>query len=126
MVYSSLLFIYGFLPVSILLFYITPKKFRELTLLFLSAVFCGMISLYFLIFILAYTAVNYGFVHLISRLRKNKKLAAVPLAAGIIIDIAALIVFRTEHFAVERLVAFKQDLHLLLVVSADIVGDEED
>ena len=99
MVYSSLLFIYGFLPVSILLFYITPKKFRELTLLFLSMVFCGMISLFFLIFILAYTAMNYGFVHLISRLRKNKKLAAVPLASGIIIDLAALIVFRTEHFS---------------------------
>ncbi|WP_296728519.1 hypothetical protein [Ruminococcus sp.] len=99
MVYSSLLFIYGFLPVSILLFYLTPKKLRELTLLILSLVFCGMISLYFLIFILAYTAVNYGFSHIICRLRKNEKIAAVPLASGIIIDIAALIIFRTEYFS---------------------------
>ena len=99
MVYSSLLFIYGFLPVSILCFYITPKKFRELTLLFLSMVFCGMISFYFLIFILTFTAVNYGFAHLISRMRKNEKLAAIPLACGIIIDLAALIVFRTEYFS---------------------------
>lgn len=98
MVYSSLLFIYGFLPVSVLLFYITPKKLRELTLLFLSIVFCGMISLYFLIFMLAFTALNYGFSHLISRLRKNEKAAAVPLTVGIIIDLAALIVFRTEYF----------------------------
>ena len=99
MVYSSLLFIYGFLPVSILLFYITPKKYRELTLLLLSAVFCGMISLYFLMFILSYTVVNYGFVHLISRAGKNEKLAAIPLASGIIIDLALLLVFRTEYFS---------------------------
>lgn len=99
MVYSSLLFIYGFLPVSILLFYITPKKFREHTLLLLSAVFCGMISLYFLIFMIAYTVLNYCFVHLISRMRKNKKLAAIPLAVGIMIDLASLIAFRTDNFA---------------------------
>ncbi|MBP5578858.1 MAG: hypothetical protein J6X56_05170 [Ruminococcus sp.] len=99
MVYSSLLFIYGFLPVSILLFYITPKKYRELTLLLLSAVFCGMISLYFLVFILAYTVVNYGFVHLISRAGKDEKLAAIPLASGIIIDLVLLLVFRTEYFS---------------------------
>ena len=98
MVYSSLLFIYGFLPVSVLLFYINPKKFRELTLLFLSIVFCGMISLYFLIFMLAFTALNYGFSHLISRLRRNEKAAAVPLALGVITDLLALIVFRTDYF----------------------------
>jgi len=98
MVYSSLLFIYGFLPVSILLFYITPKKLRELTLLFLSIIFCGMISLYFLIFMLAFTALNYGFSHLISRLRKNEKAAAIPLTVGIIIDLASLIIFRTDYF----------------------------
>ena len=38
MVYSSLLFIYGFFPLSLLLFYVTPKKMRELILLLLSMV----------------------------------------------------------------------------------------
>ena len=54
MVYSSLLFIYGFLPVSLLLFYIAPKKLREPVLLAESMAFCGLFSLYFLIFMLIY------------------------------------------------------------------------
>ncbi len=98
MVYSSLLFIYGFLPISLLLFYLTPKKFRELTLLVLSMVFCGMISLYFLVFMLVYTAVNYGFAHMISKVRKNDKLVAVPLACGITFDLVTILVFRTQYF----------------------------
>ncbi|MBP5378200.1 MAG: hypothetical protein J6Y64_01505, partial [Ruminococcus sp.] len=58
-----------------------------------------MISLYFLMFILAYTVVNYCFVHFISRAGKDEKLAAIPLASGIIIDLALLLVFRTEYFS---------------------------
>lgn len=73
MVYSSLLFIYGFLPISLLLFYVTPKKMRELVLLILSMVFCGMMSLYFLIFMILYTAVNFGFAHIIGKVRKKTK-----------------------------------------------------
>ena len=97
MIYSSLLFIYGFLPVSLLLYYLTPKKLREIMLLILSIAFCGLVSLYFMIFILGFTVVNYLFTHLIGRARKNEKLAAVPLAAGIIIDLVALLAFRTEY-----------------------------
>ena len=97
MIYSSLLFIYGFLPVSLLLYYLTPKKLREIMLLILSVAFCGLVSLYFMIFILGFTVVNYLFTHLIGRARKNEKLAAVPLAAGIIIDLVALLAFRTEY-----------------------------
>ncbi|WP_028520670.1 hypothetical protein [Ruminococcus flavefaciens] len=98
MVYSSLLFIYGFLPVSLLLYYITPKKLREMALLFLSGAFCCLISLYFFIFVVAFAAVNYIFMHLISLSRRNEKVAAVPLAAGIIIDLIAVFAFRTEYF----------------------------
>jgi len=98
MVYSSLLFIYGFLPVSLLLYYITPKKLREMALLFLSVVFCCLISLYFLIFVVVFAAVNYIFMHLISLSRRSEKVAAVPLAAGIIIDLIAVFAFRTEYF----------------------------
>lgn len=99
MVYSSLLFIYGFLPVALLLYYLTPKKLREAVILFESMVFCGMISLYFLIFIIAYTVVNYCFAHIISSTQKNERLAAVPLAAGIIFDLTMIFAFRTKYFS---------------------------
>ena len=105
MVYSSLLYIYGFLPVSLLLYYLTPKKKREITLLLLSTAFSGMISLYFLLFISVYTVVNYCFAQIIFKLRKNEKLAAVPLVLGIVFDLVSLLAFRTEYFSwLQRLI----------------------
>ena len=98
MVYSSLLFIYGFLPISLLLYYISPRKMREPAMLILSMIFCGMISLYFLIFMILYTLCNFGFAHIIGKVRKNEKLVALPLACGIIFDLTAILVFRTRYF----------------------------
>lgn len=99
MVYSSLLFIYGFLPITLLLYYIFPKKHREKLLLLFSLVFCAVQSLYFLIFISAYTLVNFAAGHLICRLRKKGSIAAIPLGIGIIIDITAIFAFRTEYLS---------------------------
>lgn len=98
MIFSSLLFIYGFLPVSILLCYITPKKHRNMTLLFLSTIFCGLIGLRYLGFILIFALWNYFMVKAVEKLRKHRALAAFPLALGIIGDIATMLVFKTRYF----------------------------
>lgn len=99
MIYSSLLFIYGFLPLSLLFFYITPKKMREFTLLLLSILFCGLQSLYYLLFISVYTVFNFILGHIIGKLRKREKIVAVPLALGIIIDLTSFFTFRTDYFS---------------------------
>ncbi|SHM32286.1 MBOAT family O-acyltransferase [Ruminococcus flavefaciens] len=99
MVYSSLMFIYAFLPAALLLFYLTPKRFREEVLLIESMAFCFLISLYFLFFMAAYSFVNYLVGHIIGKLRKNEKLAAVPLTLGIIFDLIMIFGFRTKYFA---------------------------
>ena len=98
MIYSSLLYIYGFLPISLLLYYLTPEKQREKTVLLLSMIFSCMISMYFLIFISVYTIINYLCIRLIKKLQKNEKIAAIPLAFGIVFDLVALFAFRTEYF----------------------------
>lgn len=99
MVYSSLLFIYGFLPVSLLLYYVSPKKFREVVLLILSMVFVGLISIYFLIFILAYILVNYSIGAMIQALKKKRRRSVLPLALGLIIDVTLIFAFRTDHIS---------------------------
>ena len=99
MVYSSLLYIYGFLPTALLLYYISPKKLREIVLLLLSMLFCGMISLYFLFFISVFTLVNFFCTRLIKKMRNNEKLAAIPLTLGITFDLLALFSFRTAYFS---------------------------
>ena len=39
MVFSSLLFLFRFLPAALLLYYITPRRFKNFTLLVVSLVF---------------------------------------------------------------------------------------
>lgn len=98
MAYSSLLFIYGFLPVSLLLYYASPKKRQPLTLLILSMIFCGMFSLGFLIFIIAYVLVNFGGCRLIGKRRSDKKSGILPYILCMLFDTAAIFFFRSELF----------------------------
>lgn len=96
MIYSSFLFIYLFLPVSLLVYYITPKKHRNLSLLILSAAFCLSFGYIYLIFITAYTAVNYIFCRLIEILKKKKILSMSLMTTAVIADVIVLFLFRLE------------------------------
>lgn len=101
MEYSSLLFIYGFFPVSLILFHITPKKLKEVMLLLLSMVFCAFFGLRYLVCIAAYVIFNYAAARLTDTLRKKSAvLCFIPFALGMMFDIFALFAFRTERFSV--------------------------
>ena len=52
MLYSSLLFIYGFLPLSLLIYIITPESLKKTVLFILSMIFCALNSLKFLEFMI--------------------------------------------------------------------------
>ena len=99
MIYSSLLFIYGFLPLSLLLYYAAPKKYKNEALLILSIIFCGLLGLSYLVFISVFTLVNYGAVRGIGHFRGKSEAAAGFLAAGLFFDIMTIFLFRAEMFA---------------------------
>lgn len=99
MLYSSLLFIYGFLPVSLLIYMITPENLKKNVLFILSMIFCTLNSLKFLVFMLVYIAVNYIAGMFIWVLREKKPLSAVPLFVGTAFDITMIFMFRTEIFS---------------------------
>lgn len=98
MIYSSLLFIYGFFPLSLLIYYAVGKKFRNGVLLILSMIFCGLVSLYFLAFMILYTAVNFAACGFIEKNRPNKASASVCFASAVVFDIASIFIFRTDFF----------------------------
>lgn len=98
MIFSSLLFIYAFLPVSLGLYYITPKNLRNYTLMFLSIIYCGMCSLYFLSFIVAFVLINYLIGLAIDLSGKIKAVSAMLLTIGIIADLSVFILFKTQIF----------------------------
>ena len=97
MVYSSLLFIYGSFPAALLMYYVTPKKYRSITLLILSILFCGMLSIWYLAAMAVYIAVNYAACHIIGKYVRRPA-AALPFGAAVVFDITMLFVFRTELF----------------------------
>ena len=99
MEYSSLLFIYGFFPVSLVLFHLTPKKLKDVSLLLLSMVFCAFFGVECLLCIMAYVLVNYFLSRLTDKLRKSGAVACfIPFALCMMFDILTLFAFRTERF----------------------------
>ena len=102
MIYSSLLFVYVFFPVSLLLYYVTPEKYSNITLLALSVIFCGMNGAAYLLFLASYTALNFGFCHLIGKYRKNKFIAKGMLTLALVLDISVIFIFRSDFFSAYR------------------------
>lgn len=97
MLYSSLLFIYGFFPAALGIYYITPRKFKDIALLLESMIFCGAFGLKYLGFIMIFTAVNYVAARLIYSLNgRNSPMRRIPFAAALIFDILSLFSFRSD------------------------------
>ena len=92
----SFSFVFVFLPVSILLYYLTPLRWRSHCLLALSLVFCGLLSLQALGVMLALVGLQYAAVRLMHRLgpdhpaRRRVCAAAVVLMVGLLVVCAAL------------------------------------
>ncbi|MDE6036004.1 MAG: hypothetical protein K2G36_08865 [Ruminococcus sp.] len=96
MTYSSLLFMYGFLPVSLVVYRITPVRLKNMSLLILSMIFCIMDSLRLLEFMIVCTVINYLDGILIDRFRSRKIVPEVILITGILFNAIIFFMFRTD------------------------------
>ena len=88
--FSSLIFIFFFLPVFLLLNKITPKKYRYILLLISSLIFYFYSGLYNFIIIISISLINYIITRLIDKFNKLKFLYIVL----IILNICVLGVFK--------------------------------
>lgn len=98
MIYSSLLFIYVFFPLSLLVYYATPKKQRNISLLVLSMIFCGMFGVSFLIFMTIYTVMNFTACRVIGKYKENKVISRGILGLALVLDTLAIFIFRSDFF----------------------------
>ena len=97
MLFSSITFIYYFLPLVILAYYITPKKYRNVTLLVSSLIF------YFYgeqnpVLVIA-CVLNYFLGIVIGKSEKNKKSF---LILGIVLNFLALGYYKYSNFFIEN------------------------
>lgn len=99
MIFSSLLFIYAFLPLSLGIYYISPQKIKTFSLLIISAVFCGTFSIYLPVFMAMYAMWNYAAGLAAEALRKHRPLSVLASVIGIAGDIAVLVFIRTDLFS---------------------------
>ena len=97
MLFSSITFIYYFLPIVILIYFITPKKYRNLILLISSLIFYFYGEKSPLLIIAC--ILNYFFGLLIDKSDKDRKLF---LSLGIIINLSFLVYYKYTNFFIEN------------------------
>ncbi|HWA74550.1 MAG TPA: MBOAT family protein [Polyangiaceae bacterium] len=126
MVFASPLFLFAFLPLALALYYLTPSRARNFTLLCLSLAFYGWGERQWVIVMLASIALNWlgalGVEQLAGQARQKWLLAAV-----IGLNLSALACFKYGDFAIDNLNALltplgvapfpRANLHLPLGIS---------
>lgn len=102
MLFSSPFFLYFFLPITLLCYFLSPKKIKNYTLLLSSLVFYGWGGISFLLLLLTSVLINYvsGILVSKSKTAKGKKTA---LVVGVILNLLLLVYFKYANFLLENL-----------------------
>ena len=117
MVFSSLIFLVIFLPITLLVYYIAPTKLRNLWLLIVSLIFYSWGEPVYILLMLFSILLNYVSGLAISAVDKNKtgRRKAI-LALSVVINIGLLFVFKYADFTIGTYNAiFGKHVHLLKI-----------
>lgn len=102
MVFSSMVFLFVFLPLTLLAFYVLPRPLRNPFLLLANLVFYGWGEPVYILLMLFATVVNYVFGYLIGKTRHTRPARAkIYLAAAVVISLASLAYFKYAGFLAE-------------------------
>lgn len=115
MVFSSISFLFYFLPLVLFTYYIVPKKFKNFILLVYSLVFYSVGEPKYIVVMLGSIISTYVFGLLIDWFKENKTLKDVFLALSIVISLGLLIYFKYVDFIIEN-------INLLLHNKIDALG----
>ena len=108
MLFSSVGFLFRFLPVFMLIYLVAPAKYRNIVLLLGSLIFYGVGEPYFVLLLIFSVLVNYCFSRYMfwepgspqqDRARKRARRRKVSLIASLVIDFGMLFVFKYWDFA---------------------------
>lgn len=102
MAFSSLPFMFVFLPLALLFYYLTPKKFRNYTLLFESLLFYALGSLDYLLILISMIFVNY-FCGLFISNSKTEILRKASLGLGILANVSVLGYYKYFDFFIQNI-----------------------
>ncbi|MFM1654203.1 MBOAT family O-acyltransferase [Brevibacillus sp. B_LB10_24] len=103
MVFSSLIFLFLFLPLTIALYYLSPKGLRNAVLLLASLVFYAWGEPVYILLMIFSTVFDYANGLLIAKYRRRKAAARSVLVSSLAVSIGILGFFKYAGFIVENL-----------------------
>ena len=106
MVFSSPIFLFGFLPIALLLYYVSPRLIKNIILLSVSLFFYAWGEVFYLSVIIISIVSNYFIGLLIYDSQKEpyrKKLSQLYLTVGLIVNIGLLASFKYANFIADNI-----------------------
>ena len=100
MVFSTPFFLFFYLPLVLVLYYITPLKFRNLALLVVNLIFYGWGEPVYILIMFASIAIDYTHGMLVDRCKRNgnDRGAKAAVASSVIFNLALLFFFKYWDF----------------------------
>ncbi len=121
MVFSSLEFIFWFLPFFLFVYFLMPVRYRNIVVFVFSMLFYAYGALdkpAYILLLLCSILVNYTFGMLIGRSRNHKKAF---LAAGLIYDFGALFIFKYTDFFIGNINAVISNFSIKPLPAANLL-----
>ncbi|MBE6601463.1 MAG: MBOAT family protein [Ruminococcaceae bacterium] len=115
MVFSSLIFLYAYLPLTLLCYYFVPQKLRNLVLFAFSLLFYGWGEPIYVVLMALSITTAYLFGFLIERYKPtNPKRAKTAMIASVAVNLSFLLFFKYYNF-------FAENLSLLPFVNVPVI-----
>lgn len=102
MVFSSLIFIFRFLPISLFIYFITPNKFKNLSLLLLSLIFYSWSEPKYIFIMVISIFVDYFISRLLNINKYNRKRCKFLLTLSLTFNLGLLFLFKYINFFIEN------------------------
>lgn len=115
MVFSTIEFLFQFLPIFLLAYYATPQKYRNITLIIGSLVFYAIGSGWYTLLLLLSLVINYGLSRLISGSHaRHPQQAKRYLIGGLVYNFGLLVVFKYTNFLIGNLNSLLSIFHVAI------------
>ena len=106
MLFSSITFLYFFLPATIFLYYVSPQKGRNCVLLVMSLLFYAWGEPVYVLLMLAQITLSYALLWLVDRFRERRA-ARIFYVLSVLLPFAALFYFKYFNFFMNTVFGIK-------------------
>ncbi len=103
MVFSSILFLFRFLPIALAVYFLVPRRFKNAALFILSLLFYSWGEVRYFPIMIASTVVDYAMSQGIERHRGNKTACRWFLTGSVLFNLGSLLFFKYTNFIVSNL-----------------------